>query len=216
MINFPNLIKDYIIYKFNIFLFTMIQMDYDRFKKIEERTVIIKTIDEIKNITKEFNLESNLFKNISSFLYGDFIEVTFINNDFSYYLFKSDVISSETLLKLYYKHESDNKNIFKLNIEYDKRFFKLLINYLIYNDNKDNIGTMIYNSKSWLYLKDSDDFNNRIIFSLNYLELRRFQSYIRYFKVKVLDFKVNCVLDIISICKENSVRIDREPINKFI
>ena len=210
-----NLIKKYIVYHFNIFLFTMFQIDYDRYKRIDERTDIINTIRVVEEITKSFNIEQQLFKTISSFLYGDFIEVTFQNNDYSFYLFRIDVISSETLLTLYYKFLNDNKNIFKLNIEYNEKYFQLLIKYLIYNDNKDNIGTMVYNSESWLYLKDTNEFNNRLIFSLNYLELKRFQAYIKYFKIKVLEFKVGAVLDIIDILGSR-IKKEPEPLNKFI
>jgi len=216
MINFPNLIKDYIIYKFNTFLFTMFQIDYDKYKRIEYRKTIIETIEEIKNITIVGKLEQNLFKNITSFLYGDFIEVTFQNNnEYSFYFFKRDIISSETLLKLFYKSKTDNKNIFRLDINYNSKFFKLLVNYLIYNDNKDHIGTMEYNP-SWLYLRDSDEFNNGILVGLNYLELRRFQIYIRYFKIKVLDYKVATTVDIITVCKRNAGLINTNPISDFI
>ena len=198
-------------------MFDITDINYNGFKKINKRNDTINIIKEIKYLVQEHNLEKNLFKKISSFLYGDFIEIKFINHqDECFYFFRNDVISSETLLKLFHNSIDTGKIVFKLDIKYDKKFFNLLVKYLIYNDNKDNIGTMVYNSKSWLYLKDRDSFNNNIIFSMNHLELRLFQNYIKFFKIKVLDFKVSAILDIISICKKNTTQLDKEPISKFI
>lgn len=213
MVNIINLLKNYIP---NIIIYFMTNIDYYKFKKINERVVINQSIKNIQNIiNNDTKLEKNLFKNIVSFLYGNFIEVTFKDNDnYSFYFFKRDIISSETLLKLFYKFKDNGKAVFKLDIEYNKQFFDIMVNYLIYNDNKDNIGTMIYNNSSWLYLKDEDDFNNDLLFSLNYYELSRFQKYIKFFKIKVLDFKVGIILDIINICNISGIRT--KLLNKFI
>ena len=218
MISFIKLIKDYIIYNFNTLIYAMANIDYDRQQKINNRIDIINNMKVIKKSIKESDLESHLFNNISSFLYGDFIEVRFKNNKTdNFYFFRDDVISSDTLIKLFQESERTGKVVFKLDIEYKKLYFDVMVNYLIYNDNKDNIGTMVYNSNSLMYLKDSDEFNNELFFSLNFFELEGFQKYINYFRIKVLDFKVGAILDIINICMKTTIHGKRtEPLRKII
>jgi len=217
MVHLLKYIKEYFINNINNIIFS-ISMDNKRYQKIDNRIYEIKCIQVIKDSLKnKDNFEKYLFKNISSFLFGDFIEVRFKDSEYCYYLFRNDVISSETLYKFYSEYEETEKHIYKMNIRYNNMFFNLLMNYLIYNDNKDNIGTLVYNSKSWLYLKDNDDFNNDIIFSLNYYELLQFKQYIKYFKIKVLDFKVNAILDIINLTMRATINQEKStPLRKFI
>ena len=195
----------------------MNNINYDKYKKINDRINTIKSITNIKQIINETKLEKYLFKPITSFLYGNFIEIKFKDNNDLFYFFKKDIISSETLLKLFHNSEQTGKNVYKLDIEYNKLYFKLIVKYLIYNDNKDNIGAMVYNNNSLLYLKDSDDYNNNLIFQLNYFELTEFQRYIDYFKIKVLEFKVGAILDIINICMKSTIKGHKnKPLKKFI
>ena len=210
-------LKNYIIYSFNNIIFYINNMDNDGYTLINKRIQHINTIKQIKSSLKKINIESKLYKNISSFLFGDFIEVRFYNNnDVCYYFFKNDVLSSMTLYNYYNEFEKNNRFVFRMKTHYDADFFNLIVNYLIYNDNKDNIGTLVYNSKSWLYLKDSDDFNNKIIFNMNYFKLKQFQKYLSYFKIKVLDYKVKAILDIINLNFRLSNDIKNQPLSKFI
>lgn len=199
------------------FFFTLQNINYEQYKIIEERKKTIKTIKIIKKLTKEKNIEKNLYRNISIFLFGDFIEILFLDtkiNEKCFYFFRDDVLSSKTLYNFFNIYENTNKNKFKLNIKLDKYFFNIIINYLLYNKNRDNIGTMIYNN-SIIYLKDNDNFNNQLIFHFTYNELIKFQEYLKYFQIKVLDFKVSLVIDIFDSLKY--VDLDQNiPLNKYL
>lgn len=196
------------------FYFTLNNMSYKQYKVIEKQKNIIETIKIIEKLTKDKKIEKNLYKNLVSFIFGNFIEITFLDNEKCFYLFKNDVLSSKTLYNFFYIHENENKNNFKLNIKLNKYFFNIIINYLLYNENRDNIGTLIYNN-SIIYLKDKDNYNNNLIFHFTYNELIKFQEYLKYFQIKVLDFKVNLVIDIFDSLKY--VNLDKNiSLNRYL
>lgn len=219
MVHLLKSIKEYFINNINNMLLSLTNVDKHKYQKIDNRIYEINCIKALKESLKNRNdIEKHLFRHISSFLFGDFIEVRFkYNQDDCYYLFRSDVISSTTLYNFYKSYEETGRMIYKMDIRYNEKFFNLILNYLIYNDNKDNIGTLVYNSNSWLYLKDNNDFNNDIIFSLNYYELLQFKKYLKYFKIKVLDFKVSAILDIINLTMRATINQEKStPLHKFI
>lgn len=211
-------IKEYITDSLNNIIFSFSNMDKDRYLLVNKRINEINQIKTIKSVITELYCEKHLYKKISSFLFGDFIEVRFRDNDdVCYYFFKNDIISSMTLYKFFVEFEKTERCVFRMDIVYNSNFFNLIVNYLIYNDNKDNIGTLIYNNKSWLYLKDSDNFNNDIIFSMNYYQLKQFKKYVSYFKIKVLDYKIMAIIDIINLnIKSSNDDKKNKPLSKFI
>ena len=215
MVYFINHIKKYIINKYN---YIIMDIDNKKYDHLKEKLIIYKRIKLIKNIFKHINQEERLYYNICSFLYGNFIEIRFKdNNTDCFYFFKNDIISSITLYKYFSIFEINNKRIFRLPISYNKQFFNLIINYLIYNNNTDNIGTLIYNPKSWLYLKDKDNFNNKILTSLNYYKLKQFKQYLSFFKIKVLEFKITAINDIIHMTLHANIKNNKNlPIHKLI
>jgi len=216
-INLFNLI-DFFKNKINCLILYFMDINKENLDKLENRINIFKTIKLLENFFKENNIENHLYYNISSFLFGDFIEINFKDNkEISYIIFKNDTLSSDTLYCFYKKFENTKTRKFTLDLNYNNDFFYTIMNYLIYNDNKDNIGTLEHNSKSWLYLKDKDGFNNQILLKYNYYKLKQFKTYLSYFKIKVLDYKISAIIDIIHLTLNANISENKnEPLHKLV
>jgi hypothetical protein len=190
MVNFLILLKDIILYYISIIYFYLSNMDIQSVENMKKRKQINEIIKIVKQIFKDSNQEENLYRNIICYLFGDFIQVRF---------------------------RFDNLNYFYFFINYNKEYFNSIVNYLIYNKNKDNIGTLIYNSKSWLYLKDKDEYNNQLLLQYNFYKLKQFRKYVSFFKIKVLDFKVSAFIDIINLTLNVNIHENiGQPLHKII
>jgi hypothetical protein len=218
MVNFLILLKDIILYYISIIYFYLSNMDIQSVENMKKRKQINEIIKIVKQIFKDSNQEENLYRNIICYLFGDFIQVRFRFDNLNYfYFFKDDILSSKTLLKYFQNFEQTGNYIYRMDINYNKEYFNSIVNYLIYNKNKDNIGTLIYNSKSWLYLKDKDEYNNQLLLQYNFYKLKQFRKYVSFFKIKVLDFKVSAFIDIINLTLNVNIHENiGQPLHKII
>ena len=186
----------------------------DKYNKYLNNLEKIQKIKYIKRYFQNKNIETNLFIKICNYLYGDIIEINFNKNYF--YLFKDNCNLSCKINDFLIIYNNTGKYTFNIPIKYNKKFFYVIYNYLLYNT-EDSIENILYNPKSLIYLKYKDDFNNKIILNLNYYELKELKEYISYFKMKVLDFKISMIIDIIDLSfKYPNIRNKNEKIIKFL
>jgi hypothetical protein len=184
---------------------------YDKVLNYQKRYKDIKSINDL-NLN-----ENNIMKNlIIQFLHGDFIILTFENNNEKIIIFEDiNYVKSNLLIGFFETKKTKNRIKFKIHLTYEKKFINLILKYLIYFEN-DNLDQLMYNNSTISFIF-RDNFLNKMIFSLTYEELIHLQTFTDYFGINSLNKKINIVLNLIKATHESGVLINmKTPLSEYI
>jgi hypothetical protein len=127
---------------------------------------------------------------ILDYVYGQNIYLNFNNK--RVFLFKEYVKKSNYLVSLF----DTNKREIYLHVDYCD-VLDNIFTYLIYNKNKVN-NYLIYDNFHPIYLRDTDDFNNNLYYTMSYNQFISFMKYADIYEIDELKVKTSEMFDIIS------------------
>lgn len=176
-------------------MFHLMNISQDRYEKtmrLKDTHIKIHTLREY--VRTKTNFDEEMYMNISKFIYGDIIRLRFLCG-YDYHIIKDNIGSSKLLQELFSYSIEHNKSTFKIDTFYDAKYMEILMMYTTYNQEYDSMLDLSYDVRYPNYIRDNDEFNNNIFFDFNLKNIKEFREFIEPFKMTILDFKLETIID---------------------